>query len=120
MDELRPPSSVARAITMWPFLCWNLSKTHPALRKEFEPVGPRHALKWCRILDMYIARQLPITEPSLLHARARSALLSIPYTVWACQQETPNLGRLEIIIGVPSPNNLEHRLLYRIWCRVYH
>ena len=32
-------------------------------------------------------------------------------TVWARQQETPNMGKPEVLIGAPSSNNLEHRLL---------
>ena len=35
-------------------------------------------------------------------------------TAWARLQQTPNLGKPEILIGAPSSNNLEHRLLYRI------
>ena len=39
----------------------------------------------------------------------------VPCTVWGRQQKTPNnLGKPDILIGAPSPNNLEHRLLYRI------
>ena len=34
--------------------------------------------------------------------------------VWARQQETPNLGKPEILIGAPSSNDHEHRLSYRI------